>query len=60
MISTLQHVWLEIFLANVQFIFFCRPKKVKPEISPEVLKSMEEKLAAMVLEHTPNIVEATA
>ncbi|KAJ5492393.1 Zinc finger FYVE/PHD-type [Penicillium expansum] len=36
------------------------PKKVKPEISPEVLKSMEEKLAAMVLEHTPNIVEATA
>lgn len=53
-------MWLEIFLANVQFIFFCRPKKVKPEISPEVLKSMEEKLAAMVLEHTPNIVEATA
>ncbi|CAI7623668.1 unnamed protein product [Penicillium glandicola] len=35
------------------------PKKVKPEPSPEVLKSIEEKLAAMALEQakTPGIVE---
>ncbi|KAJ5356348.1 hypothetical protein N7517_010957 [Penicillium concentricum] len=34
------------------------PKKVKPEPSPEVLKSIEEKLAAMALEQTPDAVEA--
>ncbi|KAJ5817845.1 hypothetical protein N7447_007853 [Penicillium robsamsonii] len=36
------------------------PKKVKPEPSPEVLKSIEEKLAAMALEQTPDTVEVTA
>ncbi|KAF7527379.1 hypothetical protein PCG10_002782 [Penicillium crustosum] len=36
------------------------PKKVKPETSPEVLRSIEEKLAAMALEHTPESVEGAA
>lgn len=40
--------------------FLCRPKKVKPETSPEVLRSIEEKLAAMALEHTPESVEGAA
>ncbi|KXG47518.1 Zinc finger, RING/FYVE/PHD-type [Penicillium griseofulvum] len=32
-------------------------KKVKPETSPEVLKSLEQKLAAMALEQEPGIAE---
>lgn len=40
--------------------FLYRPKKVKPETSPEVLRSIEEKLAAMALGHTPDSVEAAA
>ncbi|QQK44254.1 Zinc finger, FYVE/PHD-type [Penicillium digitatum] len=39
------------------------PKKDKPDSSPEVriiLKGIEEKLAQMALQHTPDIVEATA
>ncbi|KAJ5952293.1 uncharacterized protein N7479_010706 [Penicillium vulpinum] len=36
------------------------PKRVKPETSPEILRSIEEKLAAMALGHTPDIVEGAA
>ncbi|CDM30816.1 hypothetical protein DTO013E5_537 [Penicillium roqueforti] len=36
------------------------PKRVKPETSPEVLKSLEEKLAAMALERTPDVAESAA
>jgi hypothetical protein len=43
------------FIANIYFL--CRPKKVKPETSPEVLKSLEAKLAAMALEQEPGIAE---
>lgn len=46
---------------QLTFISFrYRPKKVKPETSPEVLRSIEEKLAAMALEHTPDSVKAAA
>ena len=52
-------MWFRIFLLTFSFVL-CRPKKVKPETSPEVLKSLEEKLAAMALERTPDIAESAA